>query len=363
MHIKPGALMIEKAATPQPKPKTNGFRALMSDDGGQKSMADLEMQAVDAPRDTDQPEAPSELDQADEADQEQAANAETQGETDAEPNEEADLDVAVEADPEWVEQFDQALVVAVAQEGKTLSAAGPAQDAVLGASGQMSALDTPLVSDWAQAFAVKDIAAQTLTESDLVPQEFRIDSTGLPVADQAVEISQLGEGAIKLKQGFVPVAIDAQIPLDLAQPKALEQLNDLVALQIRASKSPEGAKRLTLLLSPAGLGRMQIMAQSDQGRMLVQLKVEQGDAARMLEQILPQLEAQIVASTAMPVEFELVQEDSLGTDSEAANSAFEDGVEDQEAGTKESEGDLVEEWNQALEDPVLERGQTLHVVA
>ena len=149
----------------------------------------------------------------------------------------------------------------------------------------------------------------------------------------------------------------------MAQPNALEQLNDLVTLQIKASKSPEGAKRLTLLLNPAGLGRMQIMAESNQGRMLVQMKVEQGDAARLLEQILPQLEAQIAASTAMPVEFELVQEDQIGADSDLESTAFEGASDEQEDGTEQTDGDLVEEWNQALEDPVLDGGQTLHVVA
>jgi flagellar hook-length control protein FliK len=161
------------------------------------------------------------------------------------------------------------------------------------------------------------------------------------------------------------VAIQPELlaPLDLAKPQAMERLQDLVEFQIRASKSPNGAKQLSLTLNPEGLGRLRILAQTDGDKMRVMLKVEQGDAARLIERVLPHLEAQIAASVAMPVEFELVQEEILGNDAGLQLGEFADQEGDSDQADSGEEGDLVDQWTKHLEEPVLDLGQTLHVVA
>jgi hypothetical protein len=59
----------------------------------------------------------------------------------------------------------------------------------------------------------------------------------------------------------------------------------------------------------------------------------------------------------------LVQEDLIGDDELAQQ--FAEGGDDsgeQAATDQDSSSELVNEWTQALEDPVLLRGQTFHVV-
>ena len=88
------------------------------------------------------------------------------------------------------------------------------------------------------------------------------------------------------------------------------------------------------------------------------LKVEQGDAARLLERMMPQIEAQLAASMAMPVEFDVIQEDRLGADGE---DLYEADTEDQPGQDHQEQADddgLVEQWTQRLEEPVLDLGQT-----
>ena len=81
-----------------------------------------------------------------------------------------------------------------------------------------------------------------------------------------------------MPEGMVAIQPELLAPLDLAKPQAMERLQDLVEFQIRASKSPNGAKQLSLTLNPEGLGRLRILAQTDGDKMRVMLKVEQGDA-------------------------------------------------------------------------------------
>ena len=157
-----------------------------------------------------------------------------------------------------------------------------------------------------------------------------------------------------------PVAIAS---IDLSQPQATQNLQAVVAFQIRASQSPSGAKQLSLTLNPEGLGRLRILAQTEGETVRVSLKVEQGDAARLLERMMPQIEAQLAASMAMPVEFDVIQEDRLGADGE---DLYEADTEDQPGQDHQEQADddgLVEQWTQSLEEPVLDLGQTLHVVA
>ena len=143
----------------------------------------------------------------------------------------------------------------------------------------------------------------------------------------------------------------------------MERLQDLIEFQIRASKSPNGAKQLSLTLNPEGLGRLRILARTDGDKMRIMLKVEQGDASRLIERVLPHLEAQIAASVAMPVEFELIQEEILGNDSGLQLGEFADQEGHSDEADSGEDSDLVDQWTKHLEEPVLDLGQTLHVVA
>jgi len=365
MKIETQPMMIEKAASPRRAPKTNGFRSLLKNDVGNQKKGETEVHASDLVKEPEQTDSAPDIDQPDESSEEQAAHGETQDEAEDEQGAEFAADSEAQAEEALNLGFDQSLVELIDDDASQSEARDTALavevGVVPGAPQERTALtqkDAPLISDWSQAFA-----AQALDNTSDLPEEFRFETLLQKGGEAGVDQAGLSGGAIKLPQGFTPLAAEAQIPLQLAQPKALEQLNDLVTLQIKASQSPEGAKRLTLLLSPEGLGRMRVLAESDQGRIRVQLKVEQGDAARLIEALLPQLEAQIAASTAMPVEFELIQEDRLSDGDEAANPSLDDESEGSEGGTESNDASLVDEWNQALEETVLERGQTLHVVA
>jgi flagellar hook-length control protein FliK len=170
-------------------------------------------------------------------------------------------------------------------------------------------------------------------------------------------------GAFVVPEAMIPVTPQDLAPLELNKPQALDRLNHLVDVQIRASRSPEGAKRLTLMLSPEGMGRLRIVAESGAAKVRVRLQVEQLDSAKALEALLPQLEARLAAQMAMPVEFELVHEDALGADADLLEDPdFEQQAQDQHESNNASDSDRVEEWSSALEEPILDRGQSLHVV-
>ena len=175
-------------------------------------------------------------------------------------------------------------------------------------AGTLQRPEAPLINGWAQAFSAQPVEAELLN-----PEAALLN--GEEQASQLGAITELSGGGVRLPEGMVAIQPELLAPLDLAKPQAMERLQDLVEFQIRASKSPNGAKQLSLTLNPEGLGRLRILAQTDGDKMRIMLKVEQGDAARLIERALPQLEAQIAASMAMPVEFEVVQEEILGNDS------------------------------------------------
>ena len=79
--------------------------------------------------------------------------------------------------------------------------------------------------------------------------------------------------------------------------------------------------------------------------------------------MIPQLEAQIAASVALPVEFELIQEERLSQDASDHLGDFEDDQSTHDQDEHDEDSDLVEQWTKSLEEPVLDLGQTLHVVA
>lgn len=223
-------------------------------------------------------------------------------------------------------------------------------------AGTLQRTEAPLANTWSQAFSAHPV------EADVVNPEAALLS-GEEQSSQLVATAELSGGSVRLPEGMVAIQPELLAPLDLAKPQAMERLQDLVEFQIRASKSPNGAKQLSLTLNPEGLGRLRILAQTDGDKMRVMLKVEQGDAARLIERVLPHLEAQIAASVAMPVEFELVQEEILGNDAGLQLGEFADQEGDSDQADSGEEGDLVDQWNKHLEEPVLDLGQTLHVVA
>jgi hypothetical protein len=359
MKIDLQPMLIEKAASPAPKAKASGFASLLHADQRRQSNSDAEGRAGDSPSiEAEQTEMTRENLRGEVISEESSAQPDDQDDGQDETNDETAVTVEVSADDELPETFDQSLTATVNEDVATLALPVAAMPTELINVTPTQSKETPLISDWSQAFG-----AQVIDNSDPLPETLLAESKNLSAVDSAANPDLLLGGAIKLPQGFVPVAVEAQIPLDLAAAKALDQLTDLVALQIKASTSPAGAKRLTLLLSPEGLGRMRILAESDQGRMRVQLQVEKGDAARMIEQLLPQLEAQIAASTSMPVEFELIQEELFSDDNEMTDRSLEEQSEERDSDSQSTDADLVEEWNQAFEEPALERGQTLHVVA
>ena len=211
----------------------------------------------------------------------------------------------------------------------------------------------PVLNDWSNAFTAK--AGEALLTSDEVDKD---------VIQNNVTPRGFDGGAIALPKNFQATILHSPISLDLNPVQSSNQLAELVELQIQNSKAPDGAKSLSVSLNPEGFGRLRIKATSDGAVMRVKLQLENADAAKMIERLMPQLEAQIAASVAMPVEFELVQEDLIGDDELAQQ--FAEGGDDsgeQAATDQDSSSELVNEWTQALEDPVLGRGQTLHVVA
>lgn len=222
--------------------------------------------------------------------------------------------------------------------------------------GALKAKDSPLVSGWSQAFDVQPVAQQASAA------EFKQVDSDDPLVNHVVK-NDLSGGAIKLPEGMTPARLELATPLDLTKNQTVERLQNAIEFQIRASRSPAGAKQLSLTLNPEGLGRLRILARSEGDTTRITLKVEQGDAARMIERVIPQLEAQIAASVALPVEFELIRDELMGQD---APENFTD-LEDEQATHDEDEhnedSDLVEQWTKSLEEPVLDLGQTLHVVA
>ena len=86
-------------------------------------------------------------------------------------------------------------------------------------------------------------------------------------------------------------------------------------------------------------------------------------ARRLIERVIPQLEAQIAASVALPVEFELIQDERLSQDAAEQFGDFEDDQSTHDQDEQNEDSDLVEQWTKSLEEPVLDLGQTLHVVA
>ena len=209
---------------------------------------------------------------------------------------------------------------------------------------------------WSQAFSVQPVDAEQASAEMAV-------LNGEDQSAQSAVHADLSGGAVRLPEGMVVIQPELLAPLDLAKPQAMERLQDLVEFQIRASKSPNGAKQLSLTLNPEGLGRLRILAQTDGDKMRIMLKVEQGDAARLIERVLPHLEAQIAASVAMPVEFELIQEEILGHDSGLQLGEFADQEGHSDEADSGDDDDLVDQWTKHLEEPVLDLGQTLHVVA
>jgi len=210
--------------------------------------------------------------------------------------------------------------------------------------------DPAVASDWVQAFEAQPIAEQAAAQSDSATDDA---ATKLGVSGGRIAVPE----AMRLVR---PVAIAS---IDLSQPQATQNLQEAVTFQIRASQSPSGAKQLSLTLNPEGLGRLRILAQTEGETVRVFLKVEQGDAARLLERMMPQIEAQLAASMAMPVEFDVIQEERLGAE---GDDLYEADTEDQPGQDhQEPAGDdgLVEQWTQSLEEPMLDLGQTLHVVA
>jgi flagellar hook-length control protein FliK len=216
----------------------------------------------------------------------------------------------------------------------------------------------PVLSDWSNAFTAQTgeqlVADETLVTSDEADKDAPKNSGAARGLDG---------GAIALPNNFQATSVITPITLDLNPAQSSSQLAELVELQIQNTKAPDGAKGLTVSLNPEGFGRLRINATSDGSVMRVKLQLENVDAAKMIEQLMPQLEAQIAASVAMPVEFELVQEDLLGDDEWAQQFAEADDDEGEPAPSdQDASSELVNEWTQALEDPVLGRGQTFHVV-
>lgn len=226
----------------------------------------------------------------------------------------------------------------------------------LSEAGTLVTRESPVVSGWTQAFDAQPME-QSLGASEIKPTD-----SEEPLLINVIK-TDLSGGAIKLPEGMTPVRLDLTTPLDLTKTVAVERLQDVIEFQLRASKSPAGAKQLSLTLNPEGLGRLRILAQSEGDKMRITLKVEQGDAARLIERVIPQLEAQIAASVALPVEFELIQEERLSQDASDHLGDFEDDQSTHDQDEHDEDSDLVEQWTKSLEEPVLDLGQTLHVVA
>ena len=220
---------------------------------------------------------------------------------------------------------------------------------------------SPVVSGWAQAFDAQPLDAQPMEQQAVVSEAVQADSED-PLQINLMK-TDAPDGAIKVPEGMTPVRLELTTPLDLTKPQAPERLQEAIEFQIRASKGPNGAKQLSLTLNPEGLGRLRILAQSDGDKMRITLKVEQGDAARLIERVIPQLEAQIAASVALPVEFELIQDERLSQDAAEQFGDFEDDQSTHDQDEQNEDSDLVEQWTKSLEEPVLDLGQTLHVVA
>jgi len=223
--------------------------------------------------------------------------------------------------------------------------------------GALKPKDSPLVSGWSQAFDAQPVEQQANTV------EFKQADSDDSLVNNNVVKNDLSGGAIKLPEGMTPLRLELAAPLDLTKNQAVERLQNAIEFQIRASKSPTGAKQLSLTLNPEGLGRLRILARSDGDTMRITLKVEQGDAARMIERVIPQLEAQIAASVALPVEFELIRDELMGQDAPENFTDFEDEQSTHDQDEHNEDSDLVEQWTKSLEEPVLDLGQTLHVVA
>ena len=183
------------------------------------------------------------------------------------------------------------------------------------------------------------------------------------VAPEAVGDAVSAAGRIALPIGMVAQSAEVLPVVNLNASAAVERLTELVDAHLRSGRSPTGGKQLSLLLHPEGLGRLRILAQTDASGLRVRLEVENAEAARMLERILPQMEARLAAQMALPVQFEVL------TDEHQANSdelGFSDpppsDSDPEQEGQEAGEEALIDEWTQALEDRPLELGQQLHVV-
>ena len=268
----------------------------------------------------------------------------------AQGSEEVLVDELVIQETEILDEVDEFAPIPVAIPLKSLSEPAP-----------VKIKESTLMSGWAQAFDAQPFDVQPV-EQQLAASELTQADGDDPLAQNLTK-TELSGGAIKLPEGMTPVRLELATPVDLTKPQAVERLQDVIEFQIRASKSPSGAKQLSLTLNPEGLGRLRIMAQSEGDKMRITLKVEQGDAARLIERVIPQLEAQIAASVALPVEFELIQDEVLSQDASEQFGDFEDNQSAEDQDESSDDPDLVEQWTKSLEEPVLDLGQTLHVVA
>jgi hypothetical protein len=192
------------------------------------------------------------------------------------------------------------------------------------------------------------------------------DAPGAGVEVAVLEAADAGAhsaGRIVLPTGMTPQNTEVLPVVDLSTSAAVERLTELIDVHLRSGRSPTGGKQLSLLLYPEGLGRLRILAQTDTRGLRLRLQLENADAARLLERMLPQMEARLAAQMAMPVQLEVItDEHQAGSD----ELIFSDGSNSESGSEQErpegDEEDLVDEWTQALEEPLLERGQQLHVV-
>jgi hypothetical protein len=368
MRLEINKAAFKKASSEPLKPKpTQGFRKVLNEgfdrntaqdsrQEGDTQVAPVEPQAPEtledgelnsASEDSQSEEGSDSFEQANEEASEQALSGE-------ELDEELVADTfggvvqAVLIDIEETELVAGPVVIPIATEITSAFASGPAPSD-----------SAPILNDWSNAFTAQ-AGEQLVTDEVLLTN----DETDSGTAKHKSAPLGLDGGIIALPKNFQATNLNSSISLDLNQPQSSNQLAELVELQIQNSKTPDGAKRLSVSLNPEGFGRLRINATNDGSVMRVKLQIENADASKMIEQLMPQLEAQIAASVAMPVEFELVQEDLIGDDELAQQFTEDDGAKgEQTPEGQDASSELVSEWTQALEDPVLGRGQTLHVVA
>jgi len=290
------------------------------------------------------------------------AGAEQEAQQDGEQAQQEAAEPAIEVDEAALAELGAAVVAGSVPTDAEASASVEVADLqpspVAGAAGTQTELlaedeTAQIIADWQRALTPTETAPEAVVE-----QPIKLAMEAGPVTPELLA----RPGAIVLNDSFFPVQA---APVDLTQAEAPQRLFEAMQVQLRAAQTAGGTQRLTLMLRPDGLGTMRVEIQQKDAQISLRMMVDSADAAQAMEQLLPQLEARIAAQTALPVEAELIRQEQ-GEDLEGQFTAMADefgeggGDEGAQHGTDEQ---VVDEWRSALEHPVLDRGQTLHVVA